>query len=253
MKKGKKIIVANWKMNPASLKDARALFTRVAKSASRFKKVQTIICPPFVYLSLFKDRRSTTVALGAQNFSHESQGAYTGEVSVDMITDLGIKHTIIGHSERRALGETNEMINKKIHLALSHDITPIICVGETTRDNDAHYLEVIKEQLEKALVNVSRAHLGDIIIAYEPVWAIGSSAAMEPYDIHQMKIFITKTLVNMYKTNTLSSIPILYGGAVDASNAALIFSHGQVDGFILGRVSLDPSQLSEILTIAQTA
>ncbi len=145
---------------------------------------------------------------------------------------------IIGHSERRKMGETDEDVNKKVLLALKAKLTPIVCIGETTRDEEGKYLGFIKEQIEKALAGVQKNSLNKIIIAYEPVWAIGASTAMEAPDIHEMTIYIKKTLIDLYKMKSVS-VAILYGGAVDPANAQGILTDGEADGLLVGRQSLD--------------
>ncbi|MDQ3076560.1 MAG: triose-phosphate isomerase [bacterium] len=252
MKKGKKIIVANWKMNPVSAKEAVVIFKGIAITASKLKKIQTVIAPSFIHVGLLAEKKSKAVTLGVQNIFSEQKGSFTGEVSVDMVKNSKITHVIIGHSERRKLGETNESINKKVQLALQNKLIPIVCIGEVSRDEEGKYLSVIKEQLEKAFAGVARTSLSKIIVAYEPVWAIGASVAMDAHDIHQMSIYIKKSIIDIYKSKTLDSTPILYGGAVDPTNAKSILSEGEVDGLLIGRVSLDPKAFSEILKIANT-
>ncbi len=252
MKKGKKIIVANWKMNPVSAKEAGVIFKGITTTAAKLKKVQTIIAPSFIHVGVLAEKKSKAVALAVQNIFSEQKGSYTGEVSVEMVKNTTITHVIIGHSERRKLGETNESVNKKVLLALQNKLTPIICIGEVSRDEEGKYLGDIKEQLEIALRSVARNSLSKIIVAYEPVWAIGASTAMDAHDVHQMTIFIKKALIDIYKTKTLESTPILYGGAVDPTNAKNILTEGEADGLLIGRVSLDPKAFSEILKITNT-
>ncbi len=251
MTKSKKIIVANWKMNPDGLDEAQKTFKGIALTASRLKNVETIVCPSFLHFYPLALKKSKGVSVGVQNIFEVSKGSYTGEVSVDMVMNGNASHVIIGHSERRKLGETNQTINKKVVLALKAKITPILCIGETTRDEEGKYLGDIKEQLYQALAGVSRASLSDIVIAYEPVWAIGASAAMEAPAIHEMTIFIKKTLIDMYKIKAREiDVPILYGGSVDPLNAHGILTAGEADGLLIGRISLDAKAFGEILKIA---
>jgi triosephosphate isomerase (TIM) len=250
MKKGKKIIVANWKMNPASGKEAEAIFKGIAATAGKLKKVETLIAPSFIHMGALVAKKSKAVTLGVQNFYSEQKGSYTGEISIDMVKSIGAQFSIIGHSERRKLGETNEMVNKKVLLALKYKLTPIICIGENTRDEEGKYLGLIKEQLEVALRGVSRNSLGNIIVAYEPVWAIGATVAMAAPEVHEMTIFIKKSVMDIYKTKTRLEMPILYGGAVDPTNAHGILTEGEASGLLIGRVSLDPQGFGEIIRIA---
>lgn len=249
--KNHKIIVGNWKMNPASWKQAEKTFTGIEAGFKKNKNVTAVICPPFVYLAPLIKIPRRKVMVGAQNVFHELKGSFTGEVSIEMLADLKISHLIVGHSERRKLGESNETINKKVLLALKNKITPILCIGETTRDEEGQYLALIKEQLQKGLFGVSKADVEKIIIAYEPVWAIGATEAMNAHDIHQMMIFIKKSIVDIYKIKTPTSTPILYGGAVDPINCHGILTDGEADGLLIGRQSLEAKSFLEIITIAQ--
>jgi triosephosphate isomerase len=250
MIKGKKIIVANWKMSPVSGKEALALYKRIANIAGKLKKIKTLVAPSYIHVAALTAKKSKAVSLGVQNIFSEQKGSYTGEVSVDMASSVGAQFAIIGHSERRKLGETNDMVNKKVLLALKNKLTPIICIGEDTRDEEGKYLGLIKEQLETSLKGVSRNALGDTIIAYEPVWAIGATKAMEAREVHEMTIYITKTVMDIYKTKTRLEVPVLYGGAVDPTNAHGILTEGEAGGLLIGRVSLDPEGFGEILRIA---
>ena len=253
MASAQKIIIGNWKMNPQSLEDARRIFVSISKSLRASKKTNVIICPASLHsieLGKLAVKHHSSISLGVQNFFGEEQGSYTGELSIDMVRDAGATYAIIGHSERRKLGETDEVINKKVKLALKKKITPIICIGETVRDEEGEYYQMIRMQLEKAISGISKSDLAKIIIAYEPVWAIGALAAMEPHGVHEMKIFIKKTLFDMYKIREIVT-PIIYGGAVDPQNVHGLLSVGLADGFLIGRQSLEPKSFLEIISIVQ--
>lgn len=240
-------------MNPQTAALAITIGKKVSKVALTTKKVTTVMCPPLLYFaSVRKFVDDKNIFAGVQNIFTEEKGSYTGEVSIDMVKDAGAKFVIIGHSERRKLGETDEMVNKKVHQALSKRITPIICIGETTRDEEGKYLGFIKEQLLKGLAGVPSDDFTKIIVAYEPVWAIGASAAMNSHDVHQMTIFITKALIDLFRVKRQTVVPILYGGAVDPTNAFGILTDGNADGLLIGRQSLDPEAFSEILRIANS-
>ncbi len=239
-------------MNPATLKDVEAIIKGTVGATKKLSNVTTVVCPPFVYTQYVLSKNGKgIVAIGAQNISTEQKGSYTGEVAAPMLAGLGVTHTIIGHSERRKMGETDEAVNKKVLVALASKITPIICIGETTRDDEGKYLSVIKDQIHQALNGVSKANLSKIVIAYEPVWAIGAATAMDAHDIHQMSIFIKKTLIELYVTKSVS-VPLLYGGAVEPGNALGIMKDGEVDGLLVGRQGLDPKSFGEILAIANS-
>src|SRR3989344_4874649 len=172
----KKIIIGNWKMNPLITKEAGKLFESIAKSVSRIKNTEVVVCPPFIYLDKLTKIRTSKVKLGAQNAFYEESGAFTGEISALMLYDLGARYVILGHSERRALGETNTLINKKIKASIKAGLNPILCVGEDIRDENHEYLNFIKIQIEECLNGVSKDSISKIIIAYEPVWAIGKGS-----------------------------------------------------------------------------
>ncbi|MEK9161584.1 MAG: triose-phosphate isomerase, partial [Patescibacteria group bacterium] len=209
----KKIIVANWKMNPASLKEAKAIFDSAKKTSSKLSKVETVICPPAIYLSEL-GRSMSKMKLGAQNVSvFDFEGAHTGEVSAKMLKNLGVKYAIIGHSERRKNGETNETINKKIGVALSSGLKVIFCVGEEKRDSDGKFAEVIETQISEGLKGFSDSFLKNLIIAYEPVWAISGSVkskADDPESAFKVAVLIRKTLMDFVGNEMARKIPIIY-------------------------------------------
>ena len=244
----KKIIIANWKMNPVSYKQAEKIFIANSKSISKIKKTDVIICPPILYLEKLK-RRSKKLGLGAQNIFYEESGAYTGEISADMLYDIGARYVILGHSERRATGETNEDVNKKIKSALFAGLRPIICIGEKKRDENHIYLNFIKEQLEVAFKNILKTSLPKIIIAYEPIWAIGKNAIREANseEFREISIFIRKVLSDKFGAKAIAKTKIIYGGSVHPKNVASFLQQGQTDGFLVGRDSLDPKKFEEII------
>jgi len=251
MKSQHKIIVGNWKMNPATLKNAHQIVKDIVRQAGKAKNTTVVVCPPFVYIpSLAPSLKKAK--LGAQDMFHELGSAFTSQVSADILKNIGVSHVIIGHSERRKLGETDEVINKKVLLALKMKMTPIVCIGEDSRDEDGHYLGVIRNQLEKALTGVKKTQLNSIIIAYEPVWAIGAEAAMNARDVHEMTIYIKKSLVDLFRMKKTPETPILYGGAVDPTNTKDILTLGDADGLLIGRQSLDPKNFIEIIVLAGT-
>ncbi|MFA6274497.1 MAG: triose-phosphate isomerase, partial [Candidatus Paceibacterota bacterium] len=188
----KKIVIANWKMNPASLKEAEKLFSSIVKNISTLKKTEVIICPPVLYLANLK-KISKRFAFGAQNIFFEEKGAYTGEISAEMVESLGAKYVILGHSERRSRGETNLEINKKIKSAISGNLLPILCVGETERDETHNYFNIIKDQILECLNGIQKDLISKIIIAYEPVWALSTTIERKDAtakDFSEMSLFI---------------------------------------------------------------
>lgn len=247
----KKLIVANWKMNPGSVAEARALFGKTKRTGERLEKVDTIICPPFPYLGVFARTGTARVSLGAQDVFWTNSARATGEVSPEMLKNLGVTYCIIGHSERRALGETDDSVSKKLRAILAERLTPIVCVGEKERDADGRYFETLKTQILASFVGATAAALRNVCIAYEPLWAIGKSAkdAMEPRVIHEMAIFIHKVLSDQFGKETERPC-ILYGGSVEEKNAAPILAEGGVSGLLVGHASLDAEVFAKMLKSA---
>jgi triosephosphate isomerase len=254
MQKKKQLIVGNWKMNPWKAEDARKIFDGVKKEAGKLSRVQTVMCPPFVFLSdLSKKISGHRVALGAQDVFYEMEGAYTGEVSPLMLASAGAKYAIIGHSERRAVGETNETVNKKMLAATKMGLTAVLCVGEKERDAEGKYFQFIKDQIETAFLKVQKRSLANVAIAYEPVWAIGANATgvIAPPDLLEMNIFLRKVLSDAFDRTSAALIPLIYGGSVDEKNAEGFLKYGEADGLLVGRASLDPKKFITILKIAE--
>jgi len=240
-RKSKKLVVANWKMNPATLVDATRLFSEAKKTTSHAANVQTVICPPALYLSALAGLVSgQRTLLGAQDCYFERSGAYTGEVSPAQLSSLGVRYVILGHSERRAMGETSTLIVKKVSAALKEGLVTILCVGEDKRDESGAYFNVVQEQLEVVLEKIPRRYFLNVVIAYEPVWAISSHATgtESPEDMLQMGIFIRKVLAGMCGKDLASKLPILYGGSVDERSVASFVKEAGVDGFLVGKASL---------------
>ncbi len=244
-----KIVIANWKMNPQSQKEAEVLFKAVSLSGKNLKKNKIIICPSFPHLFIFKKLKSKKILLGAQNVATESEGAKTGEISPLILKDMGVLYVIVGHSERRQMGENDEIINKKILNLLKNKMVPILCVGEKKRDHDGFYLSYVREQIKSCLNGVSSLNMKNIIIAYEPIWAISSSKEREATasEFTEMKIFIKKTLSDLYSGKIAHSIPIIYGGSVNPLNAQSFVLQGEADGLLVGRDSLNAKKFEAII------
>lgn len=242
----KKIIVGNWKMNPVTFDEAKTIFDSIRKVSLKLTKINLVICPPFVYLkSLIKDDKS--VSIGAQNISEKESGSLTGEISIKMLKDLGIQYAIIGHSERRNMGENDELISRKVQISLDSGINTILCIGEKERNEQGDHLDFIRNQIKNSLNNVSKKNTSKLIIAYEPVWAIGAKEAMDSNSINEMTIFIRKTISDIYGQDNAMSMPVLYGGSVNAKNALEIIKVGNVDGLLIGRESLNVEGFGELL------
>lgn len=249
--KTRKIVVANWKMNPTSAKEAKMLFSQIKRKASILKKTSVVVAPPFAFLSLFSSTKKAlkNFSLGAQNTSWQSSGALTGEVSSPMLKDLGVSYVIVGHSERRVLGETDALVARKVASLLGERLLPILCIGEAERDQHGEYLSVLSNQIKSSLLGVSKRDIVNIVIAYEPVWAIGKTAkdAMDSHKLHETTLFIRKTLTEMYGRNIAEAVVIIYGGSVEPVNAPDLIKNGNVSGFLVGRASLSAKEFGNII------
>ncbi|MCM2338872.1 MAG: triose-phosphate isomerase [Burkholderiales bacterium] len=249
----KRLIVGNWKMNPSSFKEAEKLFIEITKLISHIKKTDIIVCPPFLYIEKLK-KLSRKIQLGAQDSFWENGGAYTGEVSSEMLYNTGIKYVILGHSERRQMGENNNFINKKIKGALASGLIPILCVGESERDLEHNYFNFVKTQLLECLNGISKNSISKVIIAYEPIWAISSTKDRKdakPEDCKEMTIFIRKILSDKFGSES-SRVKIIYGGSVNDKDAELFLKDGGINGLLPGKASLDPKKFSKIIEICET-
>lgn len=243
----KAIVVANWKMHPATSREAKALFESMRKSIDKAKGISLIVAPPAIYLrNIVQHYSGKRITFALQNASAEASGSHTGEISFAQGKDAKASAVIIGHAERRAMGETNDDVRRKVAAALAQKITPILCIGETMRDSSGAHFTYVKEQLKIALIEVPPQKIGQILIAYEPVWAIGAARAMDPRDMHEMTIFIRKTIVEMLGKDGMN-VRILYGGSVDEGNAPAMLRDGAVNGFLVGRASVEPHKFNALI------
>lgn len=240
-------------MNPSSLKEAEKLFSNIVKNIFDIKKTKIIICSPFLYIEKLK-KISKKISLGGQDTFWEDVGPYTGEVSAEMLYSVGSKYVIVGHSERRSLGETNLDINKKVKASLKSGLIPILCVGENLRDEDHQYLNFVKLQIVECLNGIQKSSIEDIIIAYEPVWSISTTANRKdatPEDFLEMSIFIRKILTDKFGVKT--KMPkIIYGGSVNDKNVEDFLKHKNTDGVLVGNASLSVEKFSKIIKVCET-
>jgi len=233
----KTLVVANWKMNPQSLVQAKRLFNSLRKDWDK-KGIEVVVCPPFIYLG------SRSVKLGAQNCFWGEKGAFTGEISVKMLKNIGCSYIIVGHSERRDhFKETNEIVNKKLKLVLRTGLKAILCVGETKKGEPQKILE---SQLKKDLKGVPLGQLKNLVIAYEPVWAIGTGKASRVDQAVINLLFIRKIVSRLYSSLLTKKVQILYGGSVNSKNAAGFIKAG-FNGLLIGGSSLNPQEFLKIL------
>jgi len=248
----KQIVAGNWKMNK-NLREGIDLASEVNRLVVNDPgETVVIVAPPFIHLSEVS-KVLTVVKLSAQNCSSEPSGAYTGEVSAEMIRSAGATHVIIGHSERRTyFGEDDILLNKKIKIALKHELIPIFCCGEhlAQRQNGKH-MEVVSAQLKQSLFDLSPGDFSKIVIAYEPVWAIGTGVNATPDQAQEMHAFIRSRIAGQYGQETASNTTILYGGSCKPSNAVELFSNPDVDGGLIGGASLNAVEFMAIVHVVK--
>jgi len=250
----KPFVAGNWKMNT----DSHSSVELVERIASGFvetagKSVTVAVCPPFVYLqAVAKALGSSGIAVGAQDMYFESEGAFTGEISVSMLKDVGCLYCLCGHSERRhVIGETDELINKKIAAAIAGGLLPILCVGELLEEREASQTnEVVTRQVKEGLAGLSAEKMQAVTVAYEPVWAIGTGLTATPEQAQEVHDFIRKLLGQMYDAEIAEEIRILYGGSVKPGNAAELMSQKDIDGSLVGGASMKADDFLAIIKAA---
>ena len=256
----KYFVVGNWKMNPGSLSEARRVLSEVKKGLARtkisFSRVKIILCPPFPYLFALPPK--APLALGAQDVfwinPGSARGAYTGEVSLEMLKNMGADYVIVGHSERRGyLSEDNAVVNKKLSIVLKSGLNAIFCVGEREEGKDQHSLNYVKEELARGLEGIGREYMKNLIVAYEPVWALSTSVkghVASPEHAFKMAIFIRRTLLPIVGETMAKNIPILYGGSVSSKTVKDFLPDGWMQGVLVGSKSLDAKDFVRICEIA---
>ncbi len=235
-------------MNPTSLEEAKKLGQDVKRGIKGVKKTEVVLCPPFVYLSPLSGLVGGNLFLGAQNANEVTVGALTGEVSYSELDQFGVKFVIVGHSERRKMGESDEVVNKKVKAVVGGGMTAIVCVGESSRDKDGDFYDFIKRQITADLKDVSKKSLAQVVVAYEPLWAIGAKEAMSARDLQETAIFIKKVLKDLFGVFS-DDVRILYGGDADRANSDKLVRDGNVDGLLIGRESLRAKDFIEIVKL----
>lgn len=251
MKRNIPLVVGNWKLNPQTLKEAIVLATGVAKYQKKAEAPYVAIAPSFLHLNEVKKKLgTTTVQLGAQDISTEPMGAFTGEVSGMQLRDSGVEFVIIGHSERRAMGETDDMVAVKVAHALKNKLTPIVCIGERTRDAQGSFFSFVESQIRSLTKEIKAADMKKVVIAYEPIWAIGTGKTATAEDVKEMQLFIYSALSKIYDRKTADSIRLLYGGSVKPQNAAELQAQGGMNGFLVGGASLKAVDFCEIIKLS---
>lgn len=246
----KKIIAANWKMN-MTVGETESFLSDFRMEVEEVSSVEIVIAPPFTAIAKLSELLggSQKIRLGAQNFYFEKSGAYTGEISATMLRELFVKYVIIGHSERRAIfGETDAFINKKVQAALASELKPILCVGETLAEREAgKEKEVLETQLRGGLAGVTAEQLLDTVIAYEPVWAIGTGKTATSAQAQEAHAHTRAVLAELTDQATADKVRIQYGGSVKPANARELLSQPDIDGALVGGASLEPRGFAEIV------
>lgn len=240
------LIVGNWKGYIESTADARALIVASRKVAAKSAH-DIVIAPPFPYIGIEKNTVTSKLIFGAQDVSCVAGGAATGEVSAKSLKGLGVSHVIVGHSERRARGESDALVLEKVRQVLAQGMTPVVCVGELERDDEAAYLGFVRSQITSLYSALSPKEQAKVVIAYEPIWAIGAAQASTPEDIREMVSYIRKILADSFPGTISKRAKILYGGSVDAENAKALAEGTGIQGFLVGRASTNPTVFGALI------
>ena len=249
-----KIVAGNWKMN-LDLNEGITLFNEVAAFIAQdiTGNQQAIVCSPYIHLSALSAlaKGNTKLSVGAQNAHQAESGAYTGEISAKMLTSVGVTYVILGHSERRQyFGETNEVLAKKTDTVLKHGLKPIFCIGETLQERESDvYFDIIKQQLAEAVFHLEAAEFSKLVIAYEPVWAIGTGVTASAEQAQEIHAFIRKEIAGKYGQAVADGISILYGGRCNPKNAPELFAKPDIDGGLIGGASLKARDFVDILKV----
>lgn len=250
----KNIVAGNWKMN-LDYEQGVSLFSEIVNMAKDevIGNQEIVVCSPFIHLSTITKLSSgvANVNIGAQNIHQAESGAYTGEVSASQVKSLGVSHVILGHSERRAyFGETDELLAEKTNAALKHGLKPIFCIGETKEERESgRFFEIIKTQLVKGVFHLSKEEFAQVVLAYEPVWAIGTGLTASPEQAQEVHAFIRATIAEQYGAELADNTTILYGGSANPSNAATLFAQKDIDGGLIGGASLKSRDFLEIVKV----
>lgn len=248
----KNIVAGNWKMN-LNFEEGVSLFSEVVNMVKDevVGNQEVVVCSPFIHLNTISKLASSSknVFIGAQNIHQAESGAFTGEISASQAKSVGADYVILGHSERRAyFGETDATLALKVDAALKHGLAPIFCIGETKEERESgRFFEVIKTQLEQGIFHLDTADFSKLVLAYEPVWAIGTGLTASPEQAQEVHAFIRATVANKYGESVADELTILYGGSCNPSNAATLFSQNDIDGGLIGGASLKSRDFLEIV------
>jgi triosephosphate isomerase len=252
----KKILAANWKMN-LTHSEAESYLHSFVNEIRDFSDVDVVIIPPFTAIpaALMASERMQTIRIGAQNMHWEKSGAFTGEISATMLRALYVRYVILGHSERRSLfGETDEIVNRKVKAALEAGLRPIFCIGESLHERDSDQVkQVLERQVRKGLEGVSSHDLTEVVLAYEPCWAIGTGRTATPAQAEEAHAFIRSVLAALSDGATADRIRIQYGGSVKPDNVEFLMREKNIDGLLVGGASLDPRSFAQIIRSTEAA
>lgn len=244
------LVIANWKMNPASMSEVKKLTQGTVAIAKKNSNTTVVVAPPHLYITEVKKLvGKNALKVGAQNCHTDVKGAYTGEHAAVQLKDVGVSYVVIGHSERRKQGEGNELVAKKVQAVLAAKLIPVLCIGEDVRDAQGNFLSFIETQITTALNGVPKSRLKDMVIAYEPIWAIGTGATATVADVEEMQMYIKKVVTKLFDRTAAKNIKVLYGGSVNAENARELFTGSEIDGFLVGGASLKPVDFSKIVSV----
>ncbi len=248
----KSLIVANWKMNPQTLREAKKIFNSLKKGVRNVKNMEIVICPPFTQFSIFNSQFSKNIKLGAQDCFWKQGGAYTGEISPQMLKNLGVKYIIVGHSERKNfLGENDEIINKKIKAVLEINLHPIFCLGETKEEkNKNQTFKVLEKQLREGLKGINKTKINRVILVYEPIWAISTTEKTVDCSVQDALgaiLFLRKLISQMFSKKIAQEILVLYGGNVNGKNAKEFLNEKWINGVLVGAASLNAEDFKKII------
>jgi triosephosphate isomerase len=242
------LIVANWKAYVGELSKAKQLFSTAKRLAAR-SKATLVLAPSAPLLGALAPNNRSKVAFAAQDVSIETGGAHTGETTAAALRAAGASYAIVGHSERRAAGDTDATVSRKLAHALAQGLVPVLCVGERERDGEGRYLSFIREEITSALSPLMPKERAQVVVAYEPVWAIGKTAAdaLNPNDLAEMTLYIHKVLAELLPGKSSARAQVLYGGSVEAENARGLAAASSIDGFLVGHASADPDSFSRLV------
>ena len=252
MKHTHALVIGNWKLNPGTNVEAKTLFADIRKKIPKDNTATVVVAPPFLFIPELAKTVNEKVLLGAQDVFYEERGALTGEIGAGMLASFGVSHIIIGHSERRHLGETDDQVSKKIHAVLKRRLTPVVCIGERTRDNQGQFFNAIAAQIKALTQGLTAMQLQKVVIAYEPIWAIGTGATATAENVKEMQLFIVSTLTKLFDRKVAEKVRLVYGGSVKASNAKELYEQGGMNGFLVGGASLRAAEFIAIIKAVQT-